>query len=356
MTSIATAARNSFNPTVTPPEEEGFLSLAAGQELFRRVDQEELTRALKGLLSLDPGRTKTLLPLMKKPDFSDFFFKESRWIEHVLHAAVLSQLTPDETAKLFLYRAAQEYLVDNHPPVMQIVDEAGQIDEKAWNLLKEGLAPHYTQVELAALQVALKTLPTEETQFFCVRRPISFFMAALSVRLNHRLFQAGCEDDDALMQLVIPPALIEHIYQAKWIEQTMRPRPVFGLSVSTDFENPNQRDILIPSSLWTQPRAADGFELDPLEFYHHDTSYHLWLESTNPHRELWVKIAKKLAKIGAEEKADTVRDREFNYDSGNQTSELCFAAYFEEQDFSAAQLEVIVPVIRAYDASLAKQF
>ncbi|NGX46219.1 MAG: hypothetical protein K940chlam2_01406 [Chlamydiae bacterium] len=332
-----------------PDGEKDLFSLASDQELFRRLPKGELHEALDNLATLDLTRTEELVPLMQQPDFTHTFFREERWAEYVLHGSVTGKLTAYETAKLFLYKAVQEYTLETSPQVVQLLDAKGEVDREAWELLCSGMKGQYSERELDALLENLQRHPPEETQFFTVTRKRSKMIGALKF-FGHTLFANW--GTNSVQQLVMPPALAEAIYHSKWEDQTMRSRPVFGLSASTDFEDPNFRDILIPASLFTMPKQADGIGVDPLEFYHHDSAYHLWLESTNPHRELWIQMAKKLSTMGEEIVANKCRDRELHYTHYEGSDAYKFEHFFHQTIQDGTIKGPLISLIKAYDRSL----
>lgn len=272
----------------------------AAHEFLRRLPVEELARLLKELESMETTSEEIISfkrGLWNNPCMSDPLKAIKAFLEGKIDVMRLSTL--------LLYCECTK--VTDEPMTFQLVDEFGNIDETAASLLLKGVASYLNHEEFARFIDSIKKLPIEDTQFFkipysidpdrerCLMRMGQLFSNVNIVEyfyhLNHFRMHLILTGDKHEM-IVFPPTLQGLLLEAKFNDQAMKPNPVLGLSKGVDFEHIDQRDVLIPLSVCiTNPAEADGYKADGIGFYYHDAIYHMFNESSNPHRAAWIELA-----------------------------------------------------------------
>ncbi|MFI5334430.1 MAG: hypothetical protein ACHQT8_04605 [Chlamydiales bacterium] len=295
----------------------------AVHEFTRRILPAEKVKICRLIGQHKAYPTLEELRAFKKCEFDHVIFDHEKWPLFVLSALFMGKLSIEEAIRLFLFDACAIHMGgDNLVEIFSLEN-----DVEAEEVLREGVKGYLSDEELNAFFERMRKLPREETIFFTCHLPFTFDLKKLEKRdettwnllelLYHRVkFTLLLIPDfkcNRVTQVVLPPKLVQMLYSMKFGNQTIKPNPVLGRSVSgKNFEDPSKRDVLVPCRYVRQPEEADSYYASPMIFYYHDAAYHAWLESSIPHRAAWIEIAGLFKK-----QKDTVfygyfLDKEFN--------------------------------------------
>lgn len=278
-------------------------------EFFRRVPQDELIPLFMKILNRDQECSKLSKGCQAGMDnehevleaFHDF-------IQGNIHVMQLSTILLAHDCQRICQEPKESF-------TYQLLNHKGEIDEKAFDILVQGIADFFNALDLENFLSSLKNGDPKETQFFKIM-PEDLLLSEEEVKKKLEEHNAKTEEnkpvnllayyyhmqknrtclsvskDAKLELLVLPPSLYWQLLKAKWQEQAMKPNPVLGLSKGVDFEHVDHRDVLIPCSLLSSPTHADGFPISRLGFYHHDLIYHTTIDSANFDRAAWIDLAR----------------------------------------------------------------
>lgn len=278
--------------TVAPPQED---AITVGKILdffkLQRSDQEmapevfEFFKRLSGEELLSLG--KKLLSLEKKPhfafsNFQDPIFQQEDWPYLALLAFLRGEINTMALAQLLLY----DECVRTHPTRIYNVMDSNAID-----LLCESLNSLLDKEYQTTLKRRLMELPPSDSYFFSI--PIPSQEDKMGQQLNaareEPLWKTFLIHHPEHLVLIVPPRIVWEILQVKFGNLAMKPNPVLGYSRPEDFAFVDRRDVGIPCRLTRCPPA-----FSPLSLYHHDSAFHLFVDSANCHREAWIELAKSI--------------------------------------------------------------
>ena|GEM_PF-5741966 len=293
-------------------------------DLTRRMRKEEKEAVLEKFKTLKPA-TANEIAAFSSSDWVHPVYENPDWPHLAFKAFMDRRIDAMQMAKLFLFAETQKggkvvSYTDSHglkgcrifderrklsAEVYQIVGDDGRIHNTFRDLLSYSLGVDF--LEMQRVEEALRRLPPEETQFFLVpaapirtAEEIEADKKAGKVDLYNLLIQdfrfpllmLPDKQRGIIQQIVIPPKLYQTILQAKFGPTAMAPRPILGYSPVETLSDPNGRIQGIPCPFVKLPSRIHGIidSSNPLAFYLHDQA-HLYAESANPHRKLWIDLA-----------------------------------------------------------------
>lgn len=303
---------------------------AFDSEFYRRIPKshrETMYFYLESLGELSPSLIKSFHEGDYSLRFGQIYLKYGSL--SILKAYAEGLISEQLASKSLLYD--QCYRESKKPVVVhRLYGEEGQINSEALALLDKGLETYFSAEERGRVWIALKKLPTVETEFFVIETKVyswttleveSRSLADLNLELalfhqtQFRLFyvQDGAQSG---RQLIVPPALFYEILKVKFGSTAMEPNPVLGYFAKERLSDPVKRIVAIPCAHVETPQKLHQLDATPLMAYSHDL-YHLYIESGNPHRRAWI----ELALLADPKTRSLVLDRDFPFYSRQETHE-----------------------------------
>jgi len=298
-------------------------------EVFRRVDltERELIEAVVRALPRDPSGA---LEAFKKGDYEHPIFQNGDWPYYAIRFVLKDKLSPNDFAKLMLYRES-----------VQIGGTVLNGGEAIRSELKRDFlitfSKRYKKEDIHAFFASLD----ESDQIFAVPRTEYNKGAIDTITTSFDGFR------DTLY--VLPPATLQKFFSALsgvYLRGNFRPHtnievhPVVGFSRPEDFERVDRRDVWIPFPGVSAPELIHEVQNPSgLGIYIHDAYFHCFLDLTNPHRKVWNAVAKHLQPEYPQfYEALLDRDFEDHYLQGtdlsrvfnNQLKDIIY--YFEDRD------------------------
>lgn len=250
------------------------------EEIGRRVTEDELNDLVEGK--------------WKRPIFQD-----PNWIYFAFQAYLEDRLDQEAICKLFLYDTAlKEALEDTPVQTYRVFSSPQMYSKRSLQVLNGAVTSYLDKDAFGRLVTALSLLPPHHTQFFLVKR--MFDPALKTIAHPESIIKFGLMtlqgeknqcSEGRLWQVIAPPKFMDEIHKAKFGNKAMESNPCLGPHEFPKLSDPNSRIASIPSSLVPLPPSLHLLEATPLTFYHHDIVYHLAIESSNPHRPVWIAFA-----------------------------------------------------------------
>ncbi len=315
--SLAPASADSDSPTAKIDQafNKDFLCRITGLERDLLVD--ELKKLNERSLS------SSEIEAFQKGDWNHAIFRKENWPLLVIHAYIQGKLDEWQVSKLLLFDSSKNlHKFKTH----RLLDAKGKVNPKVGGLLVEGLKYlEFTNPK------QLEGLPPENLEFFSFRIPClegKDYENELerqivdSYNFMHNQFNSEngsrqlCTIFDPktkeLEVLILPPLLFHSILKLKHGDNAMSPKLVLGYREDENMEDPKKRVMGVPCRFVSDPSTIhDMVSTQYMGLYSHDC-YHLAVESANPHREIWIELARKipirLPKIKA-----FIEDRDFQY-------------------------------------------
>lgn len=173
-----------------------------------------------------------------------------------------------------------------------------------------------------------------KTRFFVLHRLEDPLLTAVRDSLNECNQGPFILKDSTgiFQQIVIPPDFLNFIYFCKYGQQTIYPLPALGYSSKEKLSDFSQRVVSIPfpRNAIHYPKYIHLFEATPLSAYSHDVNYHCLVESANPDREFWTKLA--LTPEFSFGMKESLLDRNLPFYTYKQCPLFCFSESFEFSD------------------------
>ncbi|MCI5052352.1 MAG: hypothetical protein MRY21_04355 [Simkaniaceae bacterium] len=96
--------------------------------------------------------------------------------------------------------------------------------------------------------------------------------------------------------LILSPTLVDRKHAAQFPKTSMKINPVFGYSKRMDrWMSIKTRDATVPSRFFSAPeKVHEQWCATSYDIYYHDTGYHTFVDSANPHRAFYRDLAKQL--------------------------------------------------------------
>ncbi|MBS0626173.1 MAG: hypothetical protein JSS32_09005 [Verrucomicrobia bacterium] len=317
------------------------------REFLRRIPREHLSEIVTKIELQNHVISDEELTAFHKGQWDHPLFQDENWTLYAFQAHLENRLTVNQVSKLFLYasclkqarsdiQVAKEWgiyeknedPIDEHLSKYQLFDENGNSNHSAIEALKKATRTYLNEDQFDSLLTELRTLPPEETQFFSIERAMPdrddkvYF--TITVKQDGGLGHEFLTLQRGITQVVPSPDLLYRIFKAKCGENAMKPNAAIGYFPRENLSNPSQRVLFIPCPLIPTSTGGDpahprnftevthGAPCSPISVFHHDI-YHLFLESANIHRPLWVEYAHFLKAFQkAEMYREEVLDREFD--------------------------------------------
>lgn len=211
-----------------------------------------------------------------------------------MHAYLEGHLSIDQLCCINLYLTCRQKTSD--VKVHSLTNEIGQAN------LQEGFQHFFYPQDFESLFSQVD----QDHEFFTVTYPLITAEEA-STQIDNRsidlfnLFHHSLDfpigmtpnfEENILTVLVLPPALWRKMLAVRFQEQAIVLKPVLGYRSIEKLSNFNERVIGVPSPfLPVQSPIHESIAVDGIAFYNHDLLYHAYVESANPHREFWTKLA-----------------------------------------------------------------
>ncbi len=272
---------------------------------LRRVRGAARTKILEKLESLkERPLSREELSAFQKGKWKHPLFADPNWPYLAIRAHMDGNLDPMQISKLFLFERIQ-----GSGKTHQLRKSERGVDEESGALLERAFKDrNLSEAAQARIAEALVALPPEETQFFVVdvapllskkeyalasRNNGTVDMYNLAMHdLNFSLFLIIDKQRKVIQQLVIPLRLYHALLKAIFPNTAMAPDPILGYCAKDRLSDPKARIQCTPCSLAPLPGRFHGYidNANPLAMFYHD-QLHLYAESGNPHRELWIQLA-----------------------------------------------------------------
>jgi len=260
------------------------------QQFLRRLSVVEKEAATAAAVSISPDQMKEALaaiqfstPSQMKERLKDPAYKK-QISASVLKAYLEGHLDEMEAAKYFLYLRC---LTSSQETCVHSIN-----DEWSLRLLSRAL-PGWSKAHLRDLLTK-----AEERVFFSFHTPFIEEPLTPIDPANYNVqflsFSLGfVVEGEQIRNFIFPPKLWQEILNVRFGSNAIRVQPILGYSEQEKFSDYSQRIVSIPADFATVPtqvhNIVDG--KDNLAMYQHDAFYHVPIESANPHRAIWTKIA-----------------------------------------------------------------
>lgn len=282
-------------------------------DFLRRIPKEEREAILKQIDLLKEPLSQQELKAFINGEWSHSIFKQENWPLLALKAYLEGLLNETTVSKLFLYDRCVLESTELYPMrTYQIVEnDQGKSSWAAFKKFSVGLGQYYSVKEKETIVEKLMKMPLSTGQFFTVTRPSLFDtyqkidsdakakkLIDVCSYLIYGQFPFLQIDQDC--QLVIPPELLNIIYEVKFGGNAIKTNPVIGYFKIEKLSNKDSRVVAIPCRYVSQASMVHRHSCTPLTGYHHDAAYHCFLESGNVHRPAWIELAfacKEIPKI-----------------------------------------------------------
>ena len=275
-------------------------------EFCRRIPDSEWDALQEKLATIDKRQiTEVAIEAFKKGFWNDPIYKVDNWVLLAMECYLQKQLDEDQMSKLALYDACLTY--GNWTTPRQAYPCL---------LIDMFLCDHlqlFHPNAIVKLLLAINNLPKEYTQYFEV---------GLRVRHNYTLrnffefkFHPFMKwDGNYFVQLQFPPKLARIIHKVLFGERAVQSIPVLGYFKKESLSHLDKRVAsLALGKHVTLPEKLEGYNVNPLIMYYHDTSYHTILDGSNVHRPIFFQMAPLFKKRGETKIMITLYDGEFGY-------------------------------------------
>lgn len=270
------------------------------KDLFKRISREDWSTLLEQIAKVNEEELSTdALRAFESGEWGHCIFQNDSWPLFALRAHFKGLLEEKYLPKLALYHAAtQETISESGVETFQLLDTNGKINDAAMEAFTEGLMgarSYFTKEELSRLVEFLSQLPCETTQFFRIEhrriddpeKPEAVFRILEGTRLTPFLIPLT----ETYKQVVIPPCFVDVILGIKFGDNARRAQPVFGFRNIEKLSDISKRPVALSFPRYIPlPKRLHDFSTTPLGTYHHDALYHLWMDSSNPHRKALVQF------------------------------------------------------------------
>lgn len=272
---------------------------------FRRIPPDEwvsLARRIAGCR--EP--TASEIDAFKHGCWEHAAFQEQEWPSLALKAFIDNQIDIKRISTLLLFDACYRFQPESLK-TYQLHCEGG-VDPQAEAVFSEMISatfPRMTLSDKSLLDSALRNLSPQDTQFFSYN---DLHEKEDSFKDQYNPFTIN----QGLVYIVLPPVLLSVLFKTQYKENAIVPSPVLGMSLRDDFTHKTTRDVFIPCRYVTSPTAIHGLDInmDTTACYLHDCS-HCLIESSNPDRSSWLKLAAILDAHHLSEATNYVLDRAF---------------------------------------------
>lgn len=283
------------------------------KEFIRRIKNDEFKRLFKEIEDLHPLEHDELKAIQTL-NWEHSIFKGEHLNKYALIEFFKGAIDVNQLVEIFLHF---ESLLQKGT-TLELFDSEGKRNEETVKLLQEQTVCYFSSEQIDQFFEKAKELPFSCRRIYQVPKQ----QRTVATRLHEIQYQLL---NDYTSMMILSPRLLHMLHQTKVGDQAMPPNPVLGGSIAPEnFEHPNRRDVLMPCRLFPKstPDIADGFYAPPMEFYFHD-SYHLYLDTLNPHRTAWIELA-KLFKTSDKKLYNRMIDREFRHYETGTASESFF--------------------------------
>lgn len=177
--------------------------------------------------------------------------------------------------------------------------EDGQVQLDGLKILELHLKNLFPEGRILELSETLQKMHQEtpyKTRFFAISRKKDPLLESIHTVMEAWIqgpFVLKLMDGAFFSQLILPPDLLHSIYSFQYGPQAIVPTPVLGYFSKEKLSDYHQRVVSIPfprNAVFYPPRIHEHQAL-PLSAYLHDANYHCLIESANPDRGFWTKLA-----------------------------------------------------------------
>lgn len=205
---------------------------------------------------------------------------------------------------LLLHSCRQEGDVET----FQLFDAVNKVNPLALRIFREELGPFFQQRYI-------KKLPPEKTRFFRVihfpKNPetAELFQSILFSQTNPGIR----EKNGRYVQLVLPPPLLNAVLITQFGGTARLAKPVLGFFKKKErLTDPVYRPASLAFNPFLyMPKTLHELSSTDLQCYHHDTMYHLWIDSANIHREDWRTLFQLFKTAGLDDVGQLCIDGDF---------------------------------------------
>ncbi|MDN3506486.1 MAG: hypothetical protein P0S96_04580 [Simkaniaceae bacterium] len=300
-----------------------------GFELFRRVDVTE-REEIEGVVKALPKAPSGALVAFEQGDYDHSIFQNGDWPYYAIRFVLQGKLSTNDFAKLMLYRECK-------PLEATVLNDGDEIRREVRRSFIDTFRGRFKTDDIRTFFDSLD----ETDQIFAVPRRNARTGGINTITSSFDGFRKTL--------YVLPPATLQKFYNAIsgiYHERIFHPHtiievhPVVGFSSPEDFEYEDRRDVWIPCPGVSTPKHLHEVKNPSgLGIYIHDAYFHCLLEQVNPHRKVWIAIAKHLQpKYPQFYEALLDRDFEIHYQQGTDFSEIFnsqvrdIIAYFDDRD------------------------
>lgn len=256
----------SYNMSLNTP-------LSAEQfDFVRRIDPKEWKILAQKINSCQEPSEAQIEALQKK-DFNNEVYQQEDWDLLALKSYFSGKIDRDTIATLLLYYSSH---TNDSFKIHDKLDDDYK-NKIIYYLEKIGMFPKDDKIN--DIMEKIRLLPREDTLLFS----LDFLFSPKHETQNLVFFS---------------PKMLNFINKELFGEDVMLINPVLGFSLTDDFTHLKKRDALIPYRFVTHPTYIHENDIQkiPLFAYIHD-SIHLHLESLNPDRSMWLKLAAELEEL-----------------------------------------------------------
>jgi len=321
-------------------------------ELFRRVDPSEREQ-VESVVKALPKAPSGALVAFQQGDYDHAIFQNGDWSYYAIRFVLQGKLSTNDFAKLMLYRECQ-------PLAAKVLNGGEAICREVRRTFIDTFRGRFKTNDVRAFFDSLD----ETDQIFAVPRKNAKAGTINTITSSFDGFRKTL--------YVLPPATLQKFYNALsgiYLKGVFCPHtnievhPVVGFSRPRDFEREDRRDVWIPCPGVSIPEVLHEVRNPSgLGIYIHDAYFHCLLELVNPHRKVWIAVAKHL-KPDYPQFYEALLDRDFEvqYQKGDNSS-IAFnnqlrdiIAYFKDRDdptlFEEDKAAVFYKIYEFLDAS-----
>lgn len=280
-------------------------------EFVRRIPKEEFS-TMMDTVEASRKATPQEIQALRSACWNHPIFQEKDWLGMALKAFMENKLDRNAISTLCLY----DSLKNNYPEVQDffLKDESGNIDLRAFKLLKKGLHRYFQDLGSQRAGLSLSKEEKLLNELAKLKREETCFFLVPAVTCPDTIF-VGREN------MVLSPALLKSVLKARFKNFAFKPNPVLGFSVRDDFAHKTRRDLFIPCRYVSTPNLVPDEPFDLIYIYQHDCS-HLLRDSNNKIVPLLLRSAACLEQEGLFEEMDDTLDRDIPPSSSKKLEQL----------------------------------
>lgn len=295
------------------------------KDMLRRIPKEEWERLLAMITALNRDfLTLEALDGFRLGRWDHAIFKTTDWHLLAFYAYLEGLIEESHFSKLILYYSCcAEASVPHGVRTFQLINNDETVNDVALAALKSEMKEYFDDECIKELVGKVRALPPEESQFFQIQRRINDSTISQNHpnalfydfnRIRFRLFSSteALENETVYTQTVLPLDLWHEILKTKFQSNARKPNPVLGFHKIEKMSDKDQRVVSLALGEQVKlPNTIDHIGATPLGHYFHDAIYHLFTDSSNMHRAVWIQIAKHFKENGLPKTAKKIFDGDF---------------------------------------------